>query len=150
MRPSETFVVGSLPRPLWVQEVVEERREGTLDAGEAERLLDAAVPLAVRLQERAGLDVVSDGEWRRESYVKVFSEHVDGFAPGELRTRIPAAPPDMTVVAPLEQRGPIAAGEVRFLRTLRDGPVVVALPSPYILAWRTWSERSREAYATRE
>jgi 5-methyltetrahydropteroyltriglutamate--homocysteine methyltransferase len=150
MEPFETFVIGSLPRPRWVQEVVEERREGGLGAAEADALLDAAVPLAVRLQERAGLDVVSDGEWRRESYVKVFSEHVDGFAPGELRTRIRGAPADMTVVAPLEPRGAIAAGEARFLRTLRDGPIVVALPSPYILAWRTWSDASREAYASRE
>ena len=149
--PFETLVVGSLPRPRWVQEVVEDRREGRLTHDEADSLLDAAVPLAVRLQERAGLDVVSDGEWRRESYVKVFSENVDGFAAGERRTRISAAPPDMTVVAPLEQRRPLAAGEVEFVRTLRDGPVIVALPSPYILAWRTWTEgRSSQAYATRE
>ena len=137
-------MVGSLPRPRWVQEVVEDRREGRLDPDAAAALLDAAVPLAVRLQERAGLDVVSDGEWRRESYVKVFSENVDGFAAGESQTRIPGAPPDMVVVAPLVQLRPIAAREVAFLRTLRDGPVIVALPSPYILAWRTWSaERSR-------
>ena len=151
MRAFETFVVGSLPRPRWVQEVVEDRREGRLDPDAAAALLDAAVPSAVRLQERAGLDVVSDGEWRRESYVKVFSENVDGFAAGESQTRIPGAPPDMVVVAPLVQLRPIAAREVAFLRTIRDGPVVVALPSPYILAWRTWSaERSRDAYATRE
>jgi 5-methyltetrahydropteroyltriglutamate--homocysteine methyltransferase len=149
--PFQTFVVGSLPRPRWVQEVVEDRREGRLTRDEADALLDAAVPLAVRLQERAGVDVVSDGEWRRESYVKVFSENVDGFAPGERRTRISAAPPDMTVVAPLAQRRPLAAGEVEFVRTLRDGPVIVALPSPYILAWRTWTaERSSQAYGTRE
>jgi 5-methyltetrahydropteroyltriglutamate--homocysteine methyltransferase len=147
----ETFVVGSLPRPQWVRDVIDDRRDRRLTPAEADALLDAAVPSAVRMQERAGLDVVSDGEWRRESYVKVFSEHVDGFAPGQVRTRIPGAPPDMEVVAPLAQREPIAAGEARFLRTLRDGAIIVALPSPYILAWRTWSpERSRSAYATRE
>lgn len=147
----ETFVVGSLPRPQWVRDVIDDRRLGRLSAAEADELLDAAVPSAVRLQERAGLDVVSDGEWRRESYVKVFSEHVGGFAPGQVRTRIPGAPPDMEVVAPLDAREPIALGEARSLRTLRDGPIIVALPSPYILAWRTWSpERSRAAYATRE
>jgi 5-methyltetrahydropteroyltriglutamate--homocysteine methyltransferase len=151
LSPFQTFVVGSLPRPRWVQEVVEDRREGRLDHEAAAKLLDGAVPLAVRLQERAGLDVVSDGEWRRESYVKVFSETVDGFAPGEPRTPIPGAPPDMVVAAPLEQRRPLAVPEVEFVRTLREGPVIVALPSPYILAWRTWSpDPSARVYPTRE
>ena len=151
LSPFETFVVGSLPRPRWVQEVIEDRREGRLDHAAARELLDAAVPLAVRLQERAGLDVVSDGEWRRESYVKVFSENVDGFAAGGSSSQISGAPQDMVVVAPLEPRRPIAADEVSFVRSIREGPVIVALPSPYLLAWRTWSpERSRDAYATRE
>src|SRR5213594_2632396 len=79
-RPFETFVVGSLPWPQWVRDVIEERARGRLTPAEADRLLAAAVPFAVRLQERAGLDVVSDGEWRRESYVKVFADAVDGFA----------------------------------------------------------------------
>ena len=74
-----TYVVGSLPRPRWVRDVIEDRRDGRIAREEAERLLDDAIPLAVRMQERAGLTYVSDGEWRRESYVKVFSEHVDGF-----------------------------------------------------------------------
>src|SRR3990172_468124 len=76
-----TYVVGSLPRPQWVKEVIEDRREGRLSYQDANRLLDAAIPSAVRMQERAGLTYVSDGEWRRESYVKVFCEHVDGFKP---------------------------------------------------------------------
>jgi methionine synthase II (cobalamin-independent) len=66
MEPFETFAVDSLPRPRRAQEVVAERREGLREEAAAEALLDAAVPLAVRLQGRAGLDVVSDGEWRRE------------------------------------------------------------------------------------
>ena len=43
---------------------------------EADRLLNDAIPSNLKLQERAGLDYVSDGEWRRESYMKVFSESV--------------------------------------------------------------------------
>src|SRR6185312_11730256 len=57
----------------------------------------------------------------------------------------------MTVVAPLIQRRRLAVPEVQFVRQLRSAPVIVALPSPYILAWRTWtSERSGHVYATRE
>ena len=77
--PFPTLVVGSLPRPQWVRDLIEDRKAGRIDEKAADALLDDAVPLAIRLQERAGLDFVSDGEWRRESYVKVFAEAVDGF-----------------------------------------------------------------------
>jgi 5-methyltetrahydropteroyltriglutamate--homocysteine methyltransferase len=102
------------------------------------------------MQERAGLTYVSDGEWRRESYVKVFSEHVDGFkleaAPSVSRSIM-----DPVVVEPLRQRGPLAADAARFLVNSTDRKTVVALPSPYILGWRTWKhEMSSSAYATRE
>ena len=58
-----TFVVGSLPRPRWVRDLIEDRKAGRISAKDADELLDDAVPLAIRLQERAGLDYVSDGEW---------------------------------------------------------------------------------------
>lgn len=77
--PFSTFVVGSLPRPRWVRDLIEDRKSGLISRAEADLLLDDAVPSAIRLQERAGLDYVSDGEWRRESYVKVFADAVDGF-----------------------------------------------------------------------
>ena len=48
------------------------------------RYFDAAIPSIIGMQEQAGLDFISDGEWRRESYIKVFSEAVDGFEPGLL------------------------------------------------------------------
>ena len=73
------MVVGSLPRPLWVRDLIEERKTGRITPEEAGEMLDHAIPSAVRMQERAGLDYISDGEWRRESYVKVFAEAVDGF-----------------------------------------------------------------------
>jgi 5-methyltetrahydropteroyltriglutamate--homocysteine methyltransferase len=72
------MVVGSLPRPQWVRELIEDRKTGRLAREDADRLLDSAIPSAIRMQERAGLDFVSDGEWRRESYVKVFAEAVGG------------------------------------------------------------------------
>ena len=60
-------------------DLIEDRKFGRIGVEEADLLLDDAVPLAIRMQERAGLDFVSDGEWRRESYVKVFAEAVGGF-----------------------------------------------------------------------
>ena len=64
-----TMVVGSLPRPQRVRDLIEDRKTGRVNAAESEGLLNSAIPSAVRMQERAGLDYVSDGEWRRESYV---------------------------------------------------------------------------------
>lgn len=146
-----TYAIGSLPRPQWVREVIEDRKLGRIDAAAAGELLDAAIPSAMRLQERAGMDYVSDGEWRRESYIKVFSEHVDGFRVESMPVILKGASPDPAVVAPLEPRGPLAAEAARFLRTNARRKTIVALPSPYILGWRLWNpELSRDAYPTRE
>lgn len=149
-RPFDTFVVGSLPRPLWVLDVIYDRKAGRIEPDEADRLLDSAVPSAVRLQERAGLTYVSDGEWRRESYIKVFSEHVDGF---EYRPRdaiVSGSAPDPAVVSPLAPRELIATKAAQFLRELTSHSTIVAVPSPFILGWRLWDpEFSKHAYATR-
>ena len=148
-----TLVVGSLPRPQWVRDLIEERKAGRVDDEEATRLLDDAIPLAVRMQERAGLDFISDGEWRRESYVKVFAEAVDGFktdlvgngGSGFSRVAYPA------VVDRLTPRRSMAADEARFLRERTDSKIVVAVPSPYTVGRRMWSpEHSTAAYPTRE
>ena len=50
------MVVGSLPRPQWVRELIEDRKTGRLAREDADRLLDSAIPSAIRMQERAGLD----------------------------------------------------------------------------------------------
>ena len=71
-----TLAVGSLPRDQWVFDVVEARNEGRIGAAEADVLLDWAVMSAVRMQEQAGLDFVSDGEWRRNSHLHVFFDAV--------------------------------------------------------------------------
>jgi 5-methyltetrahydropteroyltriglutamate--homocysteine methyltransferase len=150
--PFPTLVVGSLPRPQWIRELIEDRKQGRLAADAAEALLDDAVPSAIRLQERAGLDYVSDGEWRRESYVKVFADAVDGFLPDAIPSG-PASPGLMypAVVAPLHARRPIAAEAAQFLKEHTASRIIVAIPSPYTIARRMWSPaHSQEAYPTRE
>jgi 5-methyltetrahydropteroyltriglutamate--homocysteine methyltransferase len=147
--PFLTTVIGSLPRPAWVRDVVLDRKAGRLDETEAARLLDRAVDGAIALQERAGLDELTDGEWRRESYVKVFAERVYGFRPDLIDSaaglRYPA------VVAPLAYDRPIAADEVRYVRARTTRRVKATLPSPYIIGRRMWHpEHSRNAYPTRE
>jgi 5-methyltetrahydropteroyltriglutamate--homocysteine methyltransferase len=134
-----------------VLDVVEERKAGRLPPGDADALLDAAIPSAVRLQERAGLTYVSDGEWRRESYVKVFCEHVDGFEHAPRHAIVPGAAPDPCVVSEIRQREPITAAAARFLRDLTSRRTLVTLPSPFILGWRLWDPvASADAYPTRD
>ncbi len=143
-----TTVIGSLPRPAWVRDVVLDRKAGRLSEAEADRLLDPAVDSAIRLQERAGLDEITDGEWRRESYVKVFAERVRGFAP-DLNPS--GGLPYPAVVARIEYHREIAAPEVRYVRARTTRRVKATLPSPYIIGRRMWHPgHSRAAYPRRE
>jgi 5-methyltetrahydropteroyltriglutamate--homocysteine methyltransferase len=141
-------VIGSLPRPAWLLDVLQEYLAGRLSRAEWDGVCDLAVPFAVALQETAGIDIITDGEWRREGYFQVFYERVEGFQadliPG--RTRMwPAA------VAPLRRRGPIVADGVAFLRRLTSRAVKVTLPSAYVILRRFYSpEHSTRAYPTRE
>src|SRR5262245_33683184 len=74
-----TTVVGSLPRPQYVKDLLAAgSRTGTPEAG-WQRRMDDAVRFAIGLQEQAGIDIISDGEWRRETYVDVIGEIMTGF-----------------------------------------------------------------------
>ena len=144
-----TMVVGSLPRPLWVQHVVDDRLSGRISSSEADTLLDDAVLMAIRLQEKAGLDYVSDGEWRREHYARVFADNVNGFE----RREVKRGPLTLQafVVDKLEPKGPIALREAEFLRRHTDRKTIVALPTPCTIGDLMWHpEYSKTAYPTRE
>ena len=137
-----TSVVGSLPRPEYVREIV---AEGRREEGWQKRL-DAAVAHAVSLQEAAGLDVISDGEWRRPSYIGVIAGIADGFEVSRTEDGRP-----WTVVTgevSVRDQGVVAA-EVEHLRSLTERLIKVALPSPALLAERMWdADLSLEAYGT--
>ena len=66
-----TSVVGSLPRPALVLDLVNERPP--ISPARYEQEMEAAVRYAVAMQEHAGLDVLTDGEWRRRSYIGVIA-----------------------------------------------------------------------------
>ena len=136
-------VVGSMPRSDFVRDLLE------LQADDPARVarMDAAVAYIVALQEAAGIDVVSDGEWRRRSYIGVIAEIMHGFV-RETRDGLSWH----TVVAPMTPRHPGLLGEeARFLVGRANRATKVALPSPYLLAQRMWDPaRSRDAYPARE
>ena len=73
-------VVGSMPRTDFVRDLISQETNG--DPERRSNNMDAAVRYIVALQERAGLDVVTDGEWRRKSYIGVIAELAHGFQIG--------------------------------------------------------------------
>ncbi len=70
-------IIGSMPRPDFVKDLIAD--DCTYSDDEYEHLMGAAIRSVVALQEAAGLDVVSDGEWRRKSYIGVIAELAHGF-----------------------------------------------------------------------
>lgn len=99
--------------------------------------LDDAVRLAVREQEQAGIDIITDGEARRESYSNHLANALDGIDhehPGQAidRTGSPVAVP--RVVGPIRRRGPVEVEAVRFLRGQTDRPIKVTVPGPFTMA----------------
>lgn len=142
-----TSVVGSMPRSQFVRDLLAPEHRLTLSDEEFHRQLDAAVAYIIAVQEAAGIDIISDGEWRRLSYIGVIAEIMDGFERTVRDGRY-----WHTVVAPMTPRSPgLVAEEARFLKAHTTRMTKVALPSPYLLGQRMWDpERSRKAYLTRQ
>lgn len=139
-------VVGSMPRSAFVRDLLADGRREALGEIAFRRQLDAAVSYIVATQEAVGLDIISDGEWRRLSYIGVVADVASGFERTQRDGRS-----WHTVVEPLASVRPgLIAEEVRFARARTDRPLKVALPSPYLLGVRMWDpERSVDAYPTR-
>jgi 5-methyltetrahydropteroyltriglutamate--homocysteine methyltransferase len=138
-------IVGSIPRPLVVRELIEKPEWNETDR----HTMDAAVRFVVALQEQAGLDVVNDGEWRRRSYIGVIAELAHGFT---LEVN-PADGRPWTVVT--EKLTPKPAGfiaaEARFVKQVARVATKITLPAPALLGERLWDkDRSGKAYPTRE
>jgi 5-methyltetrahydropteroyltriglutamate--homocysteine methyltransferase len=145
-----TTVVGSMPRPQYVKDLVEAHAAGDEDGVDFQRMMDSAVPYVAQMQEMAGIDVISDGEWRRKSYIGVIADICGGF---ELSIR-EVAGRRVTWHVVTGQVVPVNPGvmakEARFLKAHTEREVKVALPSPYLLGERMWDpELSRGAYPTK-
>ncbi len=143
-----TAVIGSMPRPQYVKDLLAEgvREEGR--TADWQRRTDDAVRFVIGLQEQAGIDIVSDGEWRRETYVDVIADLVGGF---EWIEREEFGYHQVVTSRVTPRRPGTVAEEARFLRENTDRQVKMALPSPYLIGQRMWVEEySSPAYSTRE
>ena len=162
--------LGSWPRPRWMIDAMHSYVEARLDEKAFQETADDAVRLAVAAQERAGVDVVTDGEQRRDSYASFIASRLDNcqlipltdllplvddpeeFAQELRALDVPAAEVrHPAVFGRLARSRPLVAHEVDFARRITGKPVKVALPGPYLLTRTMWMECiSDNAYASRE
>ncbi len=109
-----------------------------------EEAQDDATILAIRAQERAGIDIISDGETRRESYSNRFSTALDGIDTERVGSAISrkGTPNDVPLVTgPIKRSKPIGVRDVEFLRANTDRAIKATLPGPF-----TMSEQAEDAY----
>src|SRR5688572_24894493 len=143
--PFATQGIGSLPRPEALRELAS--RRGGLSPEAHRRELDELVLLAIRLQERAGLDVVSDGEWRRAHYVREFLGRIGGFERCRTYRHQGATRTTDVCVRRMQAREPVFAEEASFLARSTARLSKFALPSPLLIAVRYWhADHSAAAY----
>jgi 5-methyltetrahydropteroyltriglutamate--homocysteine methyltransferase len=155
--PLPTTVVGSLPQPGWLIDRdrlahqfpprVRARELWRVAPGLLEEAQDDATLLVLRAQEAAGLDLVTDGEQRRESYSNHFATALDGVdvdTPGSVLNRSGTPIPVPRVVGEVRRRGPIQARDVRFLREHTDRAVKITLPGPFTMAQQAQDEHYRD------
>jgi 5-methyltetrahydropteroyltriglutamate--homocysteine methyltransferase len=141
-----TMLVGSYAQPDWLIDRaalagrfpprVRARELWRVDPEHLQQAQDDAVVLAVRAQERAGLDYITDGEVRRESYSNHFANALDGVDldnPGEALDRSGHPNPVPRIVGPIRRKHPVAVDALRFLKTQTDRPVKVTIPGPFTM-----------------
>jgi 5-methyltetrahydropteroyltriglutamate--homocysteine methyltransferase len=142
-----TTVVGSYPQPSWLidRERLGARLPPRVRARELWRIpqpfleeaQDDATRLAVQAMERAGVDVITDGEMRRESYSNRFATALDGIdldAPGVALDRTGHENPVPRVVGPVRRTRPVEVRDVEFLRSITDRTIKITVPGPFTMS----------------
>jgi 5-methyltetrahydropteroyltriglutamate--homocysteine methyltransferase len=152
-----TTVVGSYPQPAWL--VDRERFKGNVvprirmpdvwrvEAPWLEEAQDDAVRVAVADMERAGIDVLTDGEQRRESYFNRFANALGGLdpeRPGSAIARLGRPTPVPRVVGPIERVKPVSLGEAAFLRSATERRIKITVPGPFTLSCLAQDEYYRD------
>src|SRR6187551_2770226 len=142
-----TTVVGSYPQPEWLVDtgLLSSRLPPRVRAQEIWRVeprflasaQDDATLLAIRDMERAGIDVITDGEARRESYSNRFATALSGMDidnPGTAIDRTGHPNPVPRVVGEIRRTRPVEVEDLRFLRQNTDRRVKITLPGPFTMS----------------
>lgn len=146
MKALPTMLVGSYAQPEWLIDRgrLAERFPPRVRAKELWRVApehlaeaqDDATRLAVRDQELAGLDVITDGEVRRESYSNHVATALDGIDidnPGSALDRSGHPNPVPRIVGSIRRNSPITVPDLRLLKDLTDQPVKMTVPGPFTM-----------------
>ena len=142
-----TSLVGSYAQPDWLIDReklaarfpprVRARELWRVDPRFLDEAQDDATLLAIRDQERAGLDIITDGEARRESYSNRFANALTGIDldnPGTALDRSGHPNPVPRVVGPIERKHPVQVGDLEFLRANTDRRVKMTVPGPFTMS----------------
>ena len=152
-----TTVVGSYPQPDWlVDRALLSRGVPRVRVHEMwrvpepwlEQAQDDATIVAIRDMERAGIDIISDGEIRRESYSNRFATALDGVdvqAPGVIRNRVGQETVVPRVVGRIRRTRPVELRDMQFLRRHTERPAKITLPGPFTMAQQAKNEFYRDA-----
>lgn len=170
VEPCAVMGIGSWPRPNWLLRILHERLEGRLSEDEFQQSADDAVRLAIASQLRAGVDVVSDGEQRRDNYSSFVGNILDNCQLIPLVDLLPLVddpekfaaqmksldvPADKVrhpaVFGKIGRSRPLSLHELEFAKTVTSTPIKVALPGPYLLTRTMWIDCITDnAYRSRE
>ena len=148
-----TSLVGSYPQPGWLidREKLSHQMPPRVRAAELwripspwlEQAQDDATLLAIRQQEAAGLDIITDGEIRRESYSNRFATALDGLDldnPGTITTRSGHHALVPRVVGKISRRHPVEVRDLRFLRARTRRLVKITVPGPFTMSQQAQNE----------
>jgi len=154
-----TTLVGSYPQPDWLidRQKLSHRMPPRVRAEDLwrvapewlEQAQDDATRVAIRQQERAGLDILTDGEMRRESYSNRFATALDGVdldRPGRVISRTGNSILVPRVVGKIRRKRPVEVRDLNFLRANTDRAVKITLPGPFTMS----QQAQNDFYPTEE
>ena len=142
-----TTIVGSYPQPEWLIDRarlasrfpprVRARELWRVSPEYLEEAQDDATILAIKAQEEAGIDIITDGEMRRESYSNRFATALDGVDidnPGSALDRSGHPNPVPRVIGPIRRRRAVEVEDVKFLRRHTTRKIKISVPGPFTMA----------------
>jgi 5-methyltetrahydropteroyltriglutamate--homocysteine methyltransferase len=163
-------VVGSWPRPKWLLEALKAKREKRITEDEFEKIADESVLLAIKYQEDAGVDILTDGEQRRDNFYSFVADKIEGI---ELKTvaeivdlttdkskfehilrtlDVPAfAIRNPVAISKLKIRRHLALDDFKFTKKHTNKLIKVTLPGPYMLTRAAWVPGiTNQVYSSRD
>jgi 5-methyltetrahydropteroyltriglutamate--homocysteine methyltransferase len=156
-----TTLVGSYSQPDWLidrkrlADIVPPRARARelwrVDEEWLEQAQDDATILAIRDQERAGLDIITDGEMRRESYSNRFATELDGMD-SDNPAQVPARTPGRFQIVPrvvgkIRRKHAVQVRDAEFLRANTDRPVKMTIPGPFTMTQQLFDEYYKDEVA---